>query len=60
MQVHPQSWLEAAARGAYLAVGEGGGSKPDRPSRFSGTYSCTSITLLMLPMSSYMHGRLGS
>lgn len=50
----------SSARDTHLEGGEGGGSKPDTLSRFSGTYSCTSITLLTLPISSYMAGWLGS
>ncbi len=44
----------------HLDSGDGGGSNPDRLSRFSGTYSCTSIMLLTLPMPSNMAGWLGS
>lgn len=44
----------------HLSGGEGGGSKLDRLSRFSGTYSWTSRTLLTLFISSYIAGWSGA
>ena len=43
----------------YLSGGEGGGSKPTRLSRWSGTYSWTSTTLLMMLRSSCIAGMSG-
>jgi hypothetical protein len=46
--------IRLLAWGTDLEGGDGGGSKPERLSRFSGTYSCTSSTLFTLPPSSYI------
>ena len=56
---YPPGGREGEGRGGsyvqcYLSAGDAGGSKDVKLSRFSGTYSWTSITLLMLPRSSYM------
>lgn len=45
---------------SHLSGGEGGGSNPTRLSRWSGTYSCTSTTLLMMLRSSCMAGMSGA
>jgi len=45
---------------SHLSGGDGGGSKPTRLSRWSGTYSCTSTTLLMILRSSCMAGMSGA
>ena len=56
---HHRRYFQGSTEGqevgaAHLETGLAGGSKLDRLSRFSGTYSCTSSTLFTLPCSSYM------
>lgn len=57
---HSHSLSLSFYKHTHLEGGDGGGSNPEMFSRFSGTYSCTSITLFTLPFSSRIARWLGS